>query len=86
MRLGISLSVCEPTHSFIHPFIIHLSIYRGYFETERSLSTRSGKFLMCTHTVKGHSSGVLTVYATDLILFSGSQGITTVIDILIFSV
>ena len=41
---------------------------------------------MCTHTVKGHSSGVLTVYATDLILFSGSQGITTVIDILIVSV
>ena len=72
--LSVCLSACLPIHSFIHLSSIHLSIYRGYFESERSFSTRSGKFLMCTHTVKGHSSGVLTVYATDLMLFSGSQG------------
>lgn len=39
------------------------------------VSRLSNKQLVCTHTVRGHSSGVLSVTASDILLFSGSQGI-----------
>ena len=48
-------------------------MYRGQLQAERSrLATRH---LTCTHTASGHSAGVLSVFATENLLFSGSQGL-----------
>ena len=53
---------------------------RSSFDVEK-VSRSSNKQLVCTHTVRGHSSGVLSVTASDILLFSGSQGIFTYVHV-----
>ena len=46
---------------------------RSQFEVERT-SAETDDILVCSHTAKGHSGGVLSLAATDSLLFSASQG------------
>ncbi|XP_019852103.1 PREDICTED: kinesin-like protein KIF21A [Amphimedon queenslandica] len=48
---------------------------RDSFDVEKVPRT-SGKQLVCTHTVRGHASGVLSVTASNILLFTGSQDCT----------
>ena len=54
---------------YVHVFI------RGSLQAERQdLRRMSTKLLTCTHTACGHSASVLSVHATQNLLFSASQG------------
>ena len=70
------MHTCTCMHSFdiYMPTTIMLAIYRDSFDVEK-VPRSSGKQLVCTHTVRGHASGVLSVTASNILLFTGSQGI-----------
>lgn len=48
---------------------------KGSIQAEKVDSRKiAGKVLHCTHTACGHAASVLSVFATQSYLFSGSQG------------
>ena len=54
------------------PSLPLLSDSRGQLQAEKTRAVT--RHLTCTHTASGHSAGVLCVFATDNLFFSGSQG------------
>lgn len=50
------------------------SQYKGHFRRSDSRTRNAGGPLVCSHTAQGHKGEVLSVYATDSLLFSASKG------------
>ena len=57
-------------------------IYRGYVvPASARINTKQTGPLTCTHTAEGHSKAVLSVTATEDLLFTSSKG-DTIVNIL----
>ena len=87
-RLGENSKGQEPVeiNKYVHVQCISANVIhnnRGQIEIERPLSGRSTKSLICTHVAKGHNSGVLSLSATDTMLLSASQGLCTIIEVIV---
>ena len=50
------------------------SQYKGHFRRSDSRTRNAGGPLVCSHTAQGHKGEVLSVCATDHVLFSASKG------------